>query len=59
MEATGRTALVIDLLIPSKGGAQYFIDAGPFRRLGPNGDDFYRAKYKEYAHLEGLLAEID
>jgi len=59
MQRMGKSLLVIDLLVHVDGHHQLFVDAGPPRRLGVSGDDFFKSKHIEYAHLAPWLAEIE
>lgn len=59
LENSGQDHVVVDLLVWNNGAHQCFVDRGSLRRLGSDGDDFFKMKHKSYVHLEPLLAEVD
>lgn len=59
MSGMERNHVIVDLLVHSDGSHQAFVDPGPLRRLGDDGDDFFKTKHKAYTHIEPWLEEVD
>jgi hypothetical protein len=54
-----RDHVIVDLLIRSDGSHQVFVDPGSMRRLGSDGDDFFKTKHKAYTQIEPWLAQVE
>jgi len=59
LKDTQRDHVIVDLLIRSDGSHQVFADPGSMRRLGSDGDDFFKTKHKAYTQIEPWLAQVE
>ena len=51
--------VIVDLLIRNDGTHQIFVDLGEMRRLGSDGDDFFKTKHKACMQIEPWLAQVE
>ena len=59
LSGAGKDHVIVDLVIHADGSHQSFVDPGSLRRLGSDGDDFFKTKHKAYTQIEPWLAQVE